>query len=114
MLHGSRGSWVGQSPLLELSGSRAIVRQPALEHIFRQTDVDQRANRIVLWRPQQAAELLTIGEVQNPCGLWPLADAPGVAIGGGLGLARWHPRETAQMMRWPTGMAAGNHWALLA
>ncbi|MBP9712314.1 MAG: DUF1513 domain-containing protein [Sterolibacterium sp.] len=74
----------------------------------------QRANRIVLWRPQQAAELLTIGEVQNPCGLWPLADAPGVAIGGGLGLARWHPRETAQMMRWPTGMAAGNHWALLA
>ncbi len=74
----------------------------------------QRANRIVLWRPQQPGELLTIGEVQNPCGLWPLADAPGVAIGGGLGLARWHPHEAAQMMRWPVGMAAGNHWALLA
>lgn len=74
----------------------------------------QRANRIVLWQPHQADEFLTIGKVQNPCGLWPLADAPGVAIGGGLGLARWHPSEPAQMLRWPDGMAAGNHWALLA
>jgi hypothetical protein len=74
----------------------------------------QRANRIVRWCPQQAAELLTIGEVQNPCGLWSLPEAAGVAIGGGLGLARWHSAEAAQMLRWPPGMAAGNHWALLA
>lgn len=73
----------------------------------------QRANRIVLWQPQQPAEFTTIGKVQNPCGLWPLADAPGVAVGGGLGLARWHPSEPARMLRWPAGMAAGNHWALL-
>ena len=73
----------------------------------------QRANRIVLWQPHEAAKLLTIGKVQNPCGLWPLDDAPGVAIGGGLGLARWHPTEPAHMMRWPEGMAAGNHWAVL-
>lgn len=73
----------------------------------------QRANRIVLWQPHKADEFLTIGQVQNPCGLWPLADAPGVAIGGGLGLARWHPSEPARMLRWPKGMAAGNHWALL-
>lgn len=74
----------------------------------------QRANTIVLWQPQRAAELLTIGKVQNPCGLWPLADAPGVAIGGGLGLARWHPSEASQMLRWPEGMAAGNHWSILS
>lgn len=74
----------------------------------------QRANRIVLWQPQEPAKLTTIGNVQNPCGLWPLSDAPGVAVGGGRGLARWHPTEPAHMLRWPEGMAAGNHWALLA
>jgi hypothetical protein len=77
----------------------------------------QRANQILLWQPQQAAELTTIGEVQNPCGLWPMAEEPGVAtgvaIGGGLGLARWHPTEAAAMLRWPAGMTAGNHWAIL-
>ncbi|MBP9800226.1 MAG: DUF1513 domain-containing protein, partial [Sterolibacterium sp.] len=74
----------------------------------------QHANRIVLWQPRMPAELTTIGEVRNPCGLWPLADAPGVVIGGGLGLARWHPAEVAGMLRWPAGMAAGNHWAILS
>ena len=73
----------------------------------------QKANRIVLWQPQQPAELLTIGQVQNPCGLWPLPDAPGVAIGGGLGLARWHASQAGRMMRWPAGLNAGNHWAVL-
>jgi hypothetical protein len=73
----------------------------------------QRANRIVLWQPHDAAKLLTIGKVQNPCGLWPLDDAPGVAIGGGLGLARWHATAPANMLRWPQGMSAGNHWAVL-
>lgn len=73
----------------------------------------QFANRILLWQPHKAADLMTLGEVQNPCGLWPLDDAPGVAIGGGLGLARWHPAEAAGMLRWPAGMAAGNHWAIL-
>lgn len=74
----------------------------------------QHANRILLWQPQRAADLLTIGEVQNPCGLWPMAGTPGVAVGGGLGLARWHPTEPAAMLRWPAGLAAGNHWAILA
>ncbi len=74
----------------------------------------QFANRIVLWQPHEASQLMTIGKVQNPCGLWPLEDAPGVAIGGGLGLARWHPTEAGGMLRWPVGMAAGNHWAILA
>ena len=74
----------------------------------------QHANRILLWQPHKAADLTTIGEVQNPCGLWPMDDAPGVAIGGGLGLARWHPTDAAGMLRWPAGMAAGNHWAILA
>jgi hypothetical protein len=73
----------------------------------------QFANRIVLWQPQKPAELMTIGNVQNPCGLWPLPDAPGVAVGGGLGLARWHPTEAPGMLRWPQGMTAGNHWAIL-
>ena len=74
----------------------------------------QFANRILLWQPQQPARLTTIGNVQNPCGLWPLYDAPGVTVGGGRGLARWHPTEPAHMLRWPEGMAAGNHWAVLA
>lgn len=73
----------------------------------------QRANRILLWQPQQPGELATIGEVQNPCGLWPLADAPGCVVGGGLTLARWQPGTPAGMLRWPQGMAAGNHWAIL-
>lgn len=73
----------------------------------------QFANRIVLWQPHDPGELLTIGKIQNPCGLWPLEDAPGVTIGGGLGLARWHPTEPAHMLRWPEGLSAGNHWALL-
>lgn len=73
----------------------------------------QMADRIVLWQPHEPAELLTIGKIQNPCGLWPLDDVPGVAIGGGLGLARWHPTEAARMLRWPAGVSAGNHWALL-
>lgn len=74
----------------------------------------QRANRILLWQPQQPGQLTTIGKVQNPCGLWPMADAPGVAIGGGLGLARWHATDGAAMLRWPSGLSAGNHWAILA
>lgn len=73
----------------------------------------QRANRIVLWQPHEAGKLLTIGKVQNPCGLWPLDNTPGVAIGGGLGLARWHATEPSAMLRWPEGMSAGNHWAVL-
>jgi hypothetical protein len=43
-----------------------------------------------------------------------LQDAPGVTIGGGLGLARWHAIEGPSMLRWPAGLSAGNHWALLA
>lgn len=74
----------------------------------------QRANRIVLWQPQQPGTLTTIGTVQNPCGLWPLQEAPAVVAGGGRGLARWHPGEPAHMLRWPEGLAAGNHWAVLA
>lgn len=74
----------------------------------------QKANRIVLWQPQQPGRLTTIGNVANPCGLWPLDGAPGVAIGGGRGIARWHPTEPAAMLRWPEGLAAGNHWAVLA
>lgn len=73
----------------------------------------QRADRIVLWQPHEAGKLTTIGKVRNPCGLWPLDGAPGVAIGGGLGLARWHPSEAAGMLRWPDGLSAGNHWAIL-
>lgn len=72
----------------------------------------QYANRIVLWQPHKASELLTIGNVRNPCGLWP-EDGPGVAIGGGLGLARWHATQTPSMLPWPAGLSADNHWALL-
>ncbi|WP_374436849.1 DUF1513 domain-containing protein [Inhella sp.] len=73
----------------------------------------QKANRILLWQPHKPAEFLAVGEVQNPCGLWPLADGLGVAIGGGLGLARWHAAEPGRMLRWPAGLSAGNHWAVL-
>lgn len=73
----------------------------------------QRANRLMQWQPDRPAELAVIGEVQNPCGLWPLEAAPGIVAGGGLGIARWHPAEPANMLRWPAGMAAGNHWAIL-
>lgn len=74
----------------------------------------QFANRILLWQPHKAADLMTLGEVQNPCGLWPLDRSPGVIVGAGLGLARWHPSEPARMLRWPAGVSADNHWALLA
>lgn len=74
----------------------------------------QFANRLLLWQPQRSADFTIIGKVQNPCGLWPMDDAPGVAVGAGLGLARWHPSEPAGMLRWPQGLSAGNHWAILA
>ena len=73
----------------------------------------QRANRVLLWQPHEPGKLMTIGKLQNPCGLWPLEDAPGVAVGAGLGLARWHPTDAGAMLPWPQGMAAGNHWAVL-
>ncbi|GMV02689.1 MAG: hypothetical protein AMXMBFR52_23450 [Burkholderiales bacterium] len=73
----------------------------------------QYAGRIVMWVPGRASELTTIGDVQNPCGLWPLDRSPGVIVGAGLGLARWHPSEPARMLRWPAGVSADNHWALL-
>lgn len=73
----------------------------------------QRANRILLWQPQEPGKMLTIGKVQNPCGLWALPQAPGVTIGGGLGLARWHATEGPSMLRWPAGLSAGNHWSIL-
>ena len=73
----------------------------------------QRANRIVLWQPQQPGTLKTIGHVRNACGLWPMEDASGVVVGGGLGVARWHASEAPAILRWPSGMSAGNHWAIL-
>ncbi len=77
----------------------------------------QHADRIVLWQPEKPGVLMSIGEVQNPCGLWPVIGSDGivqgVAAGGGLGLARWQPTGGGGMMRWPPGMAAGNHWAIL-
>lgn len=73
----------------------------------------QFANRILLWQPQRASEFVTIGKVQRPCGLWPLPDAPGVTIGAGLGVALWDPTGPAGMLRWPQGLSAGNHWAIL-
>lgn len=73
----------------------------------------QFADRILLWRPERPSEFATIGKVRNPCGLWPLRDAPGVTVGAGVGIARWHPSEPASMLRWPAGLSAGNHWAVL-
>lgn len=74
----------------------------------------QRANRIVLWQPHQPGTLTTIGNVRNPCGLWPMEGVPGVAVGGGLGLALWQPSGPSTVLRWPAGLSAGNHWAILA
>lgn len=73
----------------------------------------QYAHRIVLWQPQRPSDLTDLGAVHNPCGLWPLEGAPGVIVGAGRGLARWHPSQPANMLRWPQGLAADNHWALL-
>lgn len=79
----------------------------------------QKANRVLLWQPHQPAQLTPIGKVQDACALWPLpegagvAGVAGIAIGGGLGMARWHATEAGQMLRWPAGLAAGNHWAVL-
>jgi len=73
----------------------------------------QYANQIVLWQPAAPNELTRLGEVQNPCGLWPLDGEPGVIVGAGRGLARWRASAAASMLRWPQGLAAGNHWALL-
>lgn len=73
----------------------------------------QHANRILLWQAHKPGDLLTIGRVQNPCGLWPEDESPAVAIGGGLGLARWHATQAPAMLPWPAGVSADNHWALL-
>ena len=38
----------------------------------------------------------------------------GVAIGAGLGTARWHVDQAPRMMAWPTPLAPDNHWVRLA
>jgi hypothetical protein len=114
-----------EAPLLAVwDGQRlSIPRQPVVEGYAGDVAAGpdggfvltaQYANRIVMWRPDHPDELTPIGQVQNPCGLWPLEGAQGVIAGGGLGLARWHARDPARMLRWPAGLSADNHWAVLA
>lgn len=114
-----------EAPLLAVwDGQRlSIPRQPVVEGYAGDVAAGpdggfvltaQYANRIVLWRPDHPEELTPIGQIQNPCGLWPLEGAQGVIAGGGLGLARWHARDPGRMLRWPAGLSADNHWAVLA
>lgn len=75
----------------------------------------ERANRVFRWDPANPGELQVIAELERAGALapWQAAGA-GVLIGAARGMARWHPSQSAAMLRWPVPLVPDNHWAVTA
>ena len=74
----------------------------------------QRANCAVVWRPDRPEALERIAALTDPCALAASVDEDGaVLMAGARGIGRWHPRQPAAMLAWPTPMALDNHWVAL-
>lgn len=74
----------------------------------------QKAGRCLWWHPARPEALTTVAQLTEPCALAPTDAGAGVAIGAGLGAARWHVDEAPRMMAWPAPLAPDNHWVRLA
>ncbi len=73
----------------------------------------QKAGRCLWWDPRAPERLTVVAELTEPCALAPSDQGLGVAIGAGLGAARWHADEAPRMMAWPAPLAPDNHWVRL-
>ena len=74
----------------------------------------QKSGRGLLWHPGEAAQLIRLAELGEPCALASWDQGRGVLIAARAGLARWHLTEAPRMLRWPLAMAPDNHAVLLA
>ena len=61
------------------------------------------------WHPGRPSEMTRVAELTEPCAMVDTADAAGVHIGAGRGVARWHARLAPQMLPWPMALAPDNH-----
>ncbi len=69
--------------------------------------------RVLLWRPEAAARLAPIAQLQQAYALcrWSDPEEPGgVLIAATRGIGLWHPRRAAALLPWPEPMALDNHW----
>lgn len=75
-----------------------------------------RTNTAFHWSPSAPQTMTVIAQLQDAGALthWPLADhAHGALLGSARGVARWHPSREQVFLKWPSGMALDNHWALV-
>ena len=73
----------------------------------------QKTGRCLWWHPAAPGTLTRVAELTEPCALAASDHGAGVAIGAGLGAARWHSREAPRMLAWPAPLAPDNHWVRL-
>lgn len=75
----------------------------------------ERANRVMRWHPEKPGELTVIAELERAGALasWRTDGSDGVFIGSARGMARWHPSQSAGLLRWPIEMALDNHWTTI-
>ena len=73
----------------------------------------QKQGRALWWQPALPELMTVVAEVTEPCALVSSWDEAGVSLAAGLGVARWHRQQGAQMLRWPAGLAPDNHWVRL-
>lgn len=73
----------------------------------------QKAGRCLWWHPAAPSKLTLVAELTEPCALAPSDHGMGVAIGAGLGAARWHLDAAPRMLAWPAPLAPDNHWVRL-
>ena len=113
------------APLLAvLDGSRLVVPSTDHRHQGYAGDIApapgggfvlsaQKAGRCLWWQPQTPGRLTVVAELTEPCALAPSDEGLGVAIGAGLGAARWHAEQAPRMLSWPAPLAPDNHWVRL-
>jgi uncharacterized protein len=73
----------------------------------------QRCGCCLWWHPGAPRRYTRVAELAEPCALAPSDAGEGVAIGAGLGAARWHSAEAPRLLPWPTPLAPDNHWVRL-
>jgi uncharacterized protein len=115
------------APLLALWDGHALRTAPAGDGAGYAGDIaaagpggfavsNHKVRRAFVWWPQQAAVLQPFAELDEPYALAAPhsgADADAVLLACAAGVARWHPQQAPQMLRWPAPMALDNHWVAM-